>query len=120
LYKDYDDDERQLPHIINVQVSYTPIHDFLPRKGTNNVHYMLGKQDPWITSLPNVEDDWTNPVPPLSGRNTEVDPGRINEDPLPPPALVLPSNTRTPILEIPPESQSPTGDFEPSNIDNLA
>ena len=120
LYKDYDDDERQLPHIINVQVSYTPIHDFLPRKGTNNVHYMLGKQDPWITSLPSVEGVWTNPVPPISGRNTEVDPGRINEDPLPPPTLALPSNTRTPILEIPPESQAPTGDFEPSNINNLA
>ena len=81
---------------------------------------MLDKQDPWITSLPSVEGVWTNPATRISGRNTEVDPGRINEDPLPPPTLALPSNTRTPILEIPPESQAPTGDFEPSNINNLA
>lgn len=113
-------DERQLPHIIDVQVSYTPIHDFLPRKGTNNVHYMLDKQDPWITSVPSIEDDWKKPIPPLSGRNTEFDPGRINEDPLPQPRLAEIVGARIPILEIPPQPQAPTGDFEPSNIDNLA
>ena len=67
LYKDEGLDERQLPHIINVQVSYTPIHDFLPRKGTNDVHYILGKNDEWVTSLPSIgiDGDWEKPAPTL-------------------------------------------------------
>jgi hypothetical protein len=90
LYKDENVvdifEERQLPHIINVQVSYTPIHDFLPRKGTNNVHYMLGKQDPWITSVPSIEDDWKKRIPPLTPPNP------INPLPLPQP---LPTQLNT-------------------------
>jgi hypothetical protein len=90
LYKDENVvdifEERQLPHIINVQVSYTPIHDFLPRKGTNNVHYILGKQDPWITSVPSIEDDWKKRIPPLTPPNP------INPLPLPQP---LPTQLNT-------------------------
>jgi hypothetical protein len=62
LYKDLDDEfgknERELPHMIDVSVSYTPIHDFLPKKGTNDVFYMLGKGDEWITELPKMNEDW--------------------------------------------------------------
>lgn len=55
LYKDLDGDdfakdERELPHMIDVSVTYTPIHNFLPKKGTNDVFYILGKGDEWITS----------------------------------------------------------------------
>ena len=54
LYKDLDDDfgknERELPHMIDVSVTYTPIHDFLPKKGTNDVFYVLKKGDDWITN----------------------------------------------------------------------
>ena len=55
LYKDLDDDfgknERELPHMIDVSVTYTPIHDFLPKKGTNDVFYVLKKDDDWITDI---------------------------------------------------------------------
>jgi len=62
LYKNVEDEfgqnERELPHMIDVSVSYTPIHDFLPKKGTNDVFYMLGKGDEWITQLPKMNEDW--------------------------------------------------------------
>ena len=60
LYKNVEEmDEKQLPHMIDVSVSYTPIHDFLPKKGTNDVFYILGKDDSWITELPPMEG-WGN------------------------------------------------------------
>jgi hypothetical protein len=65
LYKDLNDDfgknERELPHMIDVSVSYTPIHDFLPKKGTNDVFYMLGVGDKWITELPPM-DNFEEPI----------------------------------------------------------
>jgi hypothetical protein len=91
-------DERQLPHIINVQVSYTPIHDFLPRKGTNNVHYMLDKQDPWITSVPSIEDDWKKPIPPL----TPPDPITPLPVPEPLPTQLNTNGMRTEIIPMEP------------------
>ena len=57
--QDFFGNERQLPHMIDVSVSYTPIHDFLPKKGTNDVFYILGKDDSWITELPPMEG-WGN------------------------------------------------------------
>lgn len=58
LYKDssvngFSEDERQLPHLINVSVGFTPIHDFLAKKGNNDVFYMLEKGDKWITDMTN-------------------------------------------------------------------
>jgi hypothetical protein len=65
LYKDVENEfginERQLPHMIDVSVSFKPIHNFLPKKGTNNVFYTLGTGDEWITSMPNIKD-WTSNV----------------------------------------------------------
>ncbi len=63
LYKDVDNkfgkNERELPHMIDVSVSYTPIHDFLPKKGTNDVFYILGVGDKWIEDdLPEMNIDW--------------------------------------------------------------
>ncbi|MDB4343431.1 hypothetical protein OAA15_00260 [bacterium] len=49
--KDFVENERQLPHLINVSVSFTPIHDFLAKKGNNDVFYMLEKGDKWITDM---------------------------------------------------------------------
>ena len=48
---DFAKNERELPHMIDVSVTYTPIHDFLPKKGTKDVFYVLGKDDEWITSI---------------------------------------------------------------------
>ena len=64
LYEDLNNNfginERELPHMIDVSVAYTPIHDFLPKKGTNDVFYMLGVGDEWITELPPM-DSFVNP-----------------------------------------------------------
>jgi hypothetical protein len=43
-------DERQLPHVIDVSVNYTPIHDFLPRKSVNDSPFILRKEDPWYSN----------------------------------------------------------------------
>jgi len=100
LYEYEDLDERQLPHIINVQVSYTPIHDFLPRKGTNDVHYILGKNDEWVTSLPSIgiDGDWKKPIPPLS----PPDPITPLPVPEPLPAQIDTSGMRTEITPMEP------------------
>ena len=100
LYEYEDLDERQLPHIINVQVSYTPIHDFLPRKGTNDVHYILGKNDEWVTSLPSIgiDGDWEKPIPPL----TPPDPITPLPVPEPLPAQIDTSGMRTEITPMEP------------------
>ena len=111
LYKDEKLDERQLPHIINVQVSYTPIHDFLPRKGTNNVHYMLGKQDPWITSVPSIEDDWKKPIPPL----TPPDPITPLPVPEPLPTQLNTNGMRTEITPMDPMDLNINAGFGPVN-----
>lgn len=63
LYEDQDSkfgkNERELPHMIDVSVSYKPIHDFLPKKGTNDVFYMLGVGDEWIENdLPKMNINW--------------------------------------------------------------
>jgi len=100
LYEYEDLDERQLPHIINVQVSYTPIHDFLPRKGTNDVHYILGKNDEWVTSLPSIgiDGDWKKPIPPL----TPPDPITPLPVPEPLPVQIDTSGMRTEITPMEP------------------
>ena len=41
--------------MIDVSVSYKPIHDFLPKKGTNDVFFTLGVGDEWITELPDIK-----------------------------------------------------------------
>lgn len=63
LYKDsnipgFSKDERELPMMIDVAMTFKPIHNFLPKKGTNDVFYTLGEKDEWITELPSMITEW--------------------------------------------------------------
>lgn len=89
--KEFIENERQLPHLINVSVSFTPIHDFLAKKGNNDVFYMLEKGDKWITDMADhkqkledlsLTDETLEPLPtiPVNSINT---PGLPQDDLLP-------------------------------------
>ena len=105
LYEDQDSkfgrNERELPHMIDVSVSYKPIHDFLPKKGTNDVFYMLGRGDEWITELPPMN----NFEEPIDDEEYEFD---FDE------AEFEMNNTTNQILN------EGLGHFEPFNTSNLA
>jgi len=116
LYKDLDGDEfekneRELPHMIEVSVSYKPIHDFLPKKGTNDVFYMLGIGDKWITELPSDKDSWIQPPPTIT-------PKPVGDITSPPDSLPTTLPTVPGITGL--EGLEEIGDFETSNINNLA
>jgi hypothetical protein len=112
ITKKWVENERQLPHLINVSVTYTPIHDFLPRKvdkdNTSSSPFILRKDDPWYKKEifnmdPDDPEDPTEIVEPLaindnydyspagintSGMRSELQP--INQVSLPPGANQIP------------------------------
>lgn len=117
LYKDLDGNdfernERELPHMIDVSVSYKPIHDFLPKKGTNDVFYMLGVGDKWITQIPSANEEWTKTVDGVDIINTidEEEEYEFDFDE----AELETNNLTNQILN------EGLGDFESSDINNLA
>jgi hypothetical protein len=112
ITKKWVENERQLPHLINVSVTYTPIHDFLPRKvdkdNTSSSPFILRKDDPWYKKEifnmdPDDPEDPIELVEPLaindnydyspaeintSGMRSEIQP--INQVSLPPGANQIP------------------------------
>jgi len=88
ITKKWVENERQLPHLINVSVTYTPIHDFLPRKvdkdNTSSSPFILRKDDPWYKKeIFNMDpDDPEDPiefVEPLAiNDNYDYSPAEIN------------------------------------------
>lgn len=56
------ENERQLPHLIDVNIGYKIIHNFLPKKGTNDVFYILPNKDPWISEIPKMNEEWKEKV----------------------------------------------------------
>ena len=51
-----------LPHVLDVSVSYLPIHEFLPKRSTNSPFLAI---DPWL--IPEDEITEFNGVEPVPG-----------------------------------------------------
>ena len=52
---DQDDDMNELPHILDVQCSYQPVHDFIPKKSVTDAPFIL----PSKYSKTNIKDEQT-------------------------------------------------------------
>ena len=112
ITKKWVENERQLPHLINVSVTYTPIHDFLPRKvdkdNTSSSPFILRKDDPWYKKeIFNMDPD--DPEDPIEF----VEPLAINDNYDYSPAEINTSGMRSEIQPMP--SIAPLSPNPPNN-----
>ena len=77
--------ERQLPHMITVSVSYTPIHDFLPRKDVSKSPFILRKEDPWYNVTEIERERSFEEIPVRGSDGVPVDPLPVDDIPQPTP-----------------------------------
>ena len=58
FYGKQDDDMNQLPHILDVQCTYQPIHDFIPQKSVQDSPFIVPKSYSKPALYYKDEQDW--------------------------------------------------------------